>query len=144
MEFYAINGKKRPIRLSEETRRFAHESLNRKYGLETLSHRAVDLDSVNGYENLSMLEKYDVAIQTIVREAPLRICQGELISGAATLGAVELDSVDGVELIPYHAYGGSKATLLGLADNGRKEWIPTDGQMAQAKEILLEQGISVI
>lgn len=87
MEFYAINGKKRPIRLSEETRRFAYESLNRKYGLETLSHRAVDLDDVEGYENLSMLEKYDVAIQTIVREAPLRICQGERLSGAATLGA---------------------------------------------------------
>ena len=93
MEFYAINGKKRPIRLSEETRRFAHESLNRKYGLETLSHRAVELDSVDGYESLSKLEKYNVAIQTIVREAPLRICQGERLSGAATLGAAILHDV---------------------------------------------------
>ena len=74
MEFYAINGKKRPIRLSEETRRFTHESLNRKYGLETLSHRAVELDSVDGYERLSKLEKYNVAIQTIVREAPICFC----------------------------------------------------------------------
>ena len=58
--------------------------------------------------------------------------------------ASSLSHLDGVELIPYHAYGGSKATLLGLTDNGHKEWIPTDGQMAQAKEMLCEHGISVI
>lgn len=87
MEFYAVNGRKRPTRLCEETRRFAYESLNRKYGLETLATRAVDLDGVEGFASLSAIEKYDVAIQTIVREAPLRICENEKLSGAATLGS---------------------------------------------------------
>ncbi len=87
MEFYAANGRKRPTRLCDKTRRFAYESLNRRYGLETLETRAVDLDGVAGYESLTELEKYDVAIQTIVREAPIRICENEKLSGAATLGS---------------------------------------------------------
>ncbi|MBR3895329.1 MAG: hypothetical protein IKJ35_09345 [Clostridia bacterium] len=87
MEFYAVNGKKRPIRLCDATRRFAYESLNRKYGLDTLEHRAVDLDGVEGYESMTMLERYDVAIETIVREARIRICENEKLSGAATFGA---------------------------------------------------------
>ena len=86
MEFYAVNGKKRPVRLCEETRRFAYESLNRKYGLDALEHKAVDLDGVEGFESLSAIEKYDKAIETIANEAPLRICENEKLSGAATLG----------------------------------------------------------
>lgn len=86
MDFYSQNGKQRPIRLSEETRRFAYESLNRKYGLDTLRVMAVPLDSVENFSELSNLEKYDIAIQTICKEAPIRICKGEKISGAATLG----------------------------------------------------------
>ena len=86
MDFYSQNGKQRPIRLSEETRRFAYESLNRKYGLDTLRVMAVPLDSVENFSELSSLEKYDIAIQTICKEAPIRICKGEKISGAATLG----------------------------------------------------------
>ena len=33
-----------------------------------------------------MIEKYDVAIERIAKAAPIRICPGEKISGAATLG----------------------------------------------------------
>lgn len=40
---------------------------------------------------------------------------------------------EGVEWIPYHAYGGTKATFLGNSDNGRCEWIPTEEQMTAAK-----------
>ena len=46
MEFYAQNNKKRPIRLSEKTRIFAYESLNRRYGLETLETNSVCVDDV--------------------------------------------------------------------------------------------------
>lgn len=35
-----------------------------------------------------------------------------------------LTHCEGVELIPYHAYAGSKAERVGLSDNGHKEWIP--------------------
>lgn len=50
--------------------------------------------------------------------------------------ANSLSHLDGVDLIPYHAYGGSKATLLGLADNGRRDWIPTEEQIAEAREMI--------
>lgn len=86
MEFYAQNGHKRPIRLSLATRKFAHDSLNRRYGLDTLKTNSVSLDEVPDFEQLSKIERYDIAIQKIAKEAPIRICDGERISGAATLG----------------------------------------------------------
>jgi hypothetical protein len=46
MEFYAQNGNKRPIRLSEQTRCFAYDSMHRKYGLDTLKVMAVSLDDI--------------------------------------------------------------------------------------------------
>lgn len=86
MEFYAQNGKQRPVRLSEATRKFAYESLNRKYGLEALSHMSISLDDIENFETLTPLEKQDVAIRRIAEQAPIRICENEKISGAATLG----------------------------------------------------------
>ena len=85
MTFFAVNGK-RPIRLSDETRKFAFDSLNHKYGLETWSTPAVLMDGYKGFENLTSLEKYDAAIEQISKMAPIRICNGEKISGSATLG----------------------------------------------------------
>ena len=86
MEFYTQNGRTRPIRLSEETRAFAHDSLNRRYGLMTLETMAVSLDDIDNFEALSPLEKYDLAILRIAQNAPVRICENEKLSGAATLG----------------------------------------------------------
>lgn len=48
--------------------------------------------------------------------------------------ASSLSHCEGVEWIPYHAYGGTKATFLGGVDSGRKEWIPTPEQMEKARE----------
>ena len=84
--FPSANGLKRPIRLSEATRRFAFESLNHKYGLDTKKTPCVSLDDVEGFDDMTPIEKYDAAIEAIVEKAPIRICEGELISGAATLG----------------------------------------------------------
>ncbi len=86
MKFYTQNGGKRPIRLSEPTRKFAYDSLNRKYGLDTLKVEAISLDNIHDFESLATIEKYDLAIAKIAEEAPIRICEGERISGAATLG----------------------------------------------------------
>ena len=86
MNFYTQNGNKRPVRLSEATRKFAHDSLARKYGLDTLKTDSISLDHIENFSVLSALEQYDVAIQAIAANAPIRICEGELISGAATLG----------------------------------------------------------
>lgn len=85
MEFFAVNGK-RPIRSSEETRRFAYESVNRKYGIETWENQGVALDDIAGYESMSSMQRYDAAIERVVKTAPLRICENEKISGAATYG----------------------------------------------------------
>jgi len=85
MNFFAVNGK-RPIRLSEKTRKFAFESLNHKYGLETWSVPAVSMDDYTGFENLTPIQKHDAVIERIVKTAPVRICDGEKLSGAATLG----------------------------------------------------------
>ena len=86
MKFYAQNGGERPIRLSEATRAFAHDSLNRKYGLDTLKTNAISLDDIANFSELSKTERYDIAIRRIAEEAPIRLCEGERLSGAATLG----------------------------------------------------------
>ena len=86
MEFYTCSKHKRPIRLSEKTRRFAYESLNHKYGLDTEKTPHIDLNGIKNYAKLSPLERYNIAIYEIAAKAPVRICEGELISGAATLG----------------------------------------------------------
>lgn len=52
-----------------------------------------------------------------------------------------INNLDCVEFIPYHAYGGSKAVLLGLEDNGKKEWIPNQSQIDRAKRILQNYGL---
>ena len=86
MEFYNGSKQKRPIRLSESTRKFAFDSLNRKYGLDTLKTESVSLDEIDNFQDLSSVQKYDAAILKIAKEAPIRICDCEKISGAATLG----------------------------------------------------------
>ena len=86
MNFYAPNGYPRPVRLCEATRRFAFESLHRRYGRETLGTGFVELDGEPGLEDMTDLEKYDISVRRIAERAPVRICEGERISGAATLG----------------------------------------------------------
>lgn len=87
MEFYTQSYLKRPIRLSEKTRHFAYDSLNHKYGKDTVKNPAVSLDNVENYSCMTQLEQYDAAILEIVQKAPIRICQDELVCGAATFGA---------------------------------------------------------
>jgi len=76
----------RPRRLNADTRQFAWESLHGKYGDEARKSHAIALDDVPGFEALSPQAQYDIAIMKIAREAPLRICAHERVSGAATLG----------------------------------------------------------
>ena len=55
--------------------------------------------------------------------------------------ASKINNLDGVEWIPYHAYGGTKSVFLGGEESGRKEWIPTREQMEKAKESLKSAGV---
>ena len=86
MNIYTQNKQIRPRRLSAQTFQFAYESLHRKYGLDTLKTEAVILDDIEKFDALNPLQKYDLAITKIAKNAPIRICEGEKISGAATLG----------------------------------------------------------
>lgn len=52
----------------------------------------------------------------------------------------KLQNCIGVELIPYHAYGGSKNAQLGYGENGRREWIPSEEDMAYAANQLQKAG----
>ncbi len=87
MEFFCGTGRKRPIRLSEETRAFADTSLHGTYGDEAMTHTYVTLDEIHGFDELDTEEKYSLCIDAIARNAPLRLVPGEKICGAATLGA---------------------------------------------------------
>ena len=57
--------------------------------------------------------------------------------------ASSLKNCEGVEIIPYHAYGGSKSVFIGEEDNGRSEWIPEEAQIDQAKNVLKSKGVFV-
>ncbi len=86
MKFYTAFNKERPVRLSGKTRQFAWESLQGRYGSETMQVMDVCVDDVPGFESLSDYQKYDCVIARIAAKAPIRICEEELVSGSATLG----------------------------------------------------------
>jgi len=86
INFYTVSPQGRPIRLSEETRQFAWDSLQGKYGDQTMEAPGVYMDETPGFEDMTELEKYDAAIRLIATIAPIRICKSERISGAATFG----------------------------------------------------------
>lgn len=58
--------------------------------------------------------------------------------------ASALPTVEGVEFIPYHAYGGKKATFLGMQDNAMPHLIPTEEQINHAKHFLQSKEVTVI
>ncbi len=84
--FASVNNIPRPVRLSEATRQFAYDSLNHKYGLDTMQTFGVAMDDVAGQAEMTPMQWYDAAIALIADTAPVRICPDEMISGAATLG----------------------------------------------------------
>ena len=48
----------------------------------------------------------------------------------------KLKNCTGADILPYHAYGGSKAVAIGLPDNGDTSLIPTDDQMNEATKMI--------
>lgn len=86
MDFYTVSDEKRPVRLKNTTREFAYESLKGKYGDEAMKNYAIELDDVQNFLDMSDYDQYDLAVYRICRDAPIRICENELLSGAATLG----------------------------------------------------------
>ncbi len=77
----------RPIRLPLTIRQWAWESLHGKYGDEAMRLDSVSMDDIADFGTLPPIEQYDLAIERIARNAPLRYVPGEPVSGSATLGA---------------------------------------------------------
>ena len=111
MEFYTQNKKIRPIRLSDKTRKFAFDSLNKKYGLDTLKNDGIVFDGCKGFESLSALQKYDLAIKEIALKSPIRICEGEKLSGSATFGRAILHHVPATYNGEYIFWSNSHLTV---------------------------------
>lgn len=107
MNFYSVTKKARPVRLSEETRRFADESMHGKYGEMARKTPFVSLDHIENFDLLNGYEQYSECIAEIVRSCPVRLIDGEKLVGSATLGA----SIDHV--VP--AFRGGKAVFRSVS-----------------------------
>lgn len=52
-----------------------------------------------------------------------------------------LENCRDVELLPYHAYGASKAAQTGVKQEGRREWIPSDARLDGFRQMLSANGV---
>lgn len=93
MVFYTASSHPRPVRLPEDLRQWAWDSLHGKYGDEAATTPYIFLDDVPNIGSMTRLQQYDIAILQIAKQAPLRLCPQEQICGAATLGAAILHQV---------------------------------------------------
>lgn len=57
--------------------------------------------------------------------------------------ALSVPGIEGIDLIPYHAYAGVKSVFLGLKDNSNNDWIPSNEEIEKIKSFLIENGIDV-
>ena len=71
MQFDTLSKEARPVRLSEQTRAFAYESLYEfRYGLDTERCAGVEMDETKGFGAMPPLARYDAAVAKIAAEAP--------------------------------------------------------------------------
>lgn len=86
MEFFTSAVEKRPVRLKSSTRKWAWESMQGKYGDEAMQTPWVAITETD-FIDWDCYDQYDYMIEKIASEAPVRVCEAELVSGSATLGA---------------------------------------------------------
>ena len=56
------------------------------YGDEAIKNLAIELPNTDAFRQLPLIDQQDAALMAVCKEAPIRICEEELISGSATLG----------------------------------------------------------
>lgn len=113
MEFYCATGLKRPVRLSEETRMFAWESLHGKYGDLARKYPAVEVDDISDFESLDWYDRYSCCIDAIVRKCPIRLIDGEKVIGSANLG-LAIDHTVPATRYGNHVFGSVSHVTLGF------------------------------
>lgn len=90
IEFYSAFAGSRPIRLCEATRSLADQAVRGRYGRELDGYEALDADRIPGFGTMNDRQRYDAMIRLIAERAPLRMMEGELLVGSATLkGAID-------------------------------------------------------
>ena len=90
VEFYSAFAGSRPIRLREATRVLADRSIRGQYGRALDEYEPLDADMIPGFGAMNDRQRYDAMIRLIAQWAPLRMMEGELLVGSATLkGAID-------------------------------------------------------
>lgn len=56
----------------------------------------------------------------------------------------QLKNCVGVEILPYHSYGGAKSLALGKENSAVEKWIPTKDRIFEAREYLMNNGVTVL
>ena len=72
-----------PCRLSQATRDFCQKSVSGEYGKALANSYCAIVDDPD-YWNKSYVERYNTCIKAIAEQAPIRLIDGELLSGSAT------------------------------------------------------------
>ena len=72
-----------PCRLSEQTHRLCKRAMSGEFGKEITANYCAIVDIPN-YDELDPFVQYNACIEAIVKQAPIRLTEGELLSGSAT------------------------------------------------------------
>lgn len=93
-------------------------------------------------KNLRMLDKYpvDIRLRCIMMEGVNMT--PEHAAGIASLFS-SLEHLIDVELLPYHAYGTSKAVQAGISVEPHREWIPKDDSIETFSRMLASMGVKL-
>jgi glycyl-radical enzyme activating protein len=97
--------------------------------------------------NLFLLDEQETKI--ILRSVMVKgINLDEIHIAALASVACRLNKCIGIELLPYHPFGGSKRAQLGYENDGRIEWIPTPEDMRWARgrlaQIMQPSSVSIM
>ncbi len=111
---------------------------------DPLRHRQyTGVDNSLILRNLHALDGLGAAIELrCILVKTVNLTDDHLAAIAETYHA--LHRCPGVTLLPYHAYGSSKARQLGLPDTAHPEWVPTKEDLTYARVLLTERGVKVL
>ena len=84
-----------PKYLSKQTHDLCRRTLSGEFGKVMINHRCAVIDDP-AYPSMSQIEQYNAGIKAIVEQAPIRLIDGELLSGSATLDLARSHEVPAV------------------------------------------------
>lgn len=101
------------------------------------------VSNAQSLHNLLLLDEFETKILLrCIMIKGVNMNEGNFTAIAAIKS--QMKHCEGVELLPYHTFGGSKSKQLGYEDSGRKEWIPSPDDLQSASIKLETLGVCVI